>query len=101
MKTYDGRQLSDIETAQRMNAVAATIKDWRLSRKIDREAKAEAHKLNQGEGYIIATPSELKDMYPRFVPWTTETCPDEKMVWAFWPSIPNEHGRCRIDLCRV
>ena len=90
-----------IEAARRMNALSATTKDWRLTRKIDREAKAEAQKLNEGRGYIIATPRELKAMYPRFVKWEPGADADEKMVWCFWPSIHDVKGRCHIVLCRA
>jgi hypothetical protein len=98
-----------IETARRMNAVAATIKDWRLNRKIDRAMKAAAQQVNRngapghsGCGYIIATPWHLKEIYPEFVTWALGG-PDDNLpiVWAFHAGLHDRHGRCRISLCPV
>ena len=90
-----------IEMAKRMNASAGETKDWRLSRKIDRAAREEARKLNQGRGYVIATPTEIKDRYPEFVTWEPGDDAGQEMVWAFRASVSSRGGRCRINLVRV
>ena len=89
--------------ARRMNAVAATTNDWRLARKIDRQMKKEAHRINTEErGYILATPVELARRYPDFFK-EDGLSPDANvpMMWAFYPGLPNHRGRVRIALCPI
>lgn len=90
-----------VEVARRQTAYTATVKDWRLRRKIDREAKEEARRLIHDKGYIIATPAELKAKYPQFVDWTPGIDAGEKMVFAFHASVPDRWGRCRISIIRI
>lgn len=91
-----------IEIARKMTARAASVKDWRLNRKADREAKAEAVRLTkEGRGYVIATPREIRAMYPFLFQFEDGPDRDKKMVWAFCPSYPYGDGRCRIFLCVI
>lgn len=82
-----------------MTERAASVKDWRLNRKADREARAVARKLTEeGRGYVIATPVEIRAMYPALCPFEPWPDRDKKMVWAFCPSYPYGDGRCRISV---
>lgn len=90
-----------VNCAKRITESAANVKDWRLTRNIDREAKKEAVKLMNGKGYIIATPAELKAMYPSLIRWTPGQDADEKKVWGFYLTSYNPHGRCRVTIAAV
>lgn len=92
-----------IEMAKRMNAAVASVKDWRLNRKVDRAMKEAAAKLNEGKGYILATPSELGAMYSAFVGGNHVPGSDDenKAIWAFFHTTPDKHGRERVYLAAV
>ena len=90
-----------IQIAKLQTYKATRTKDWRLTRKADKAAKQAAKDLAARKGYIIATPAELKQMYPQFVRWNPGADADQKMVWCFYPSVRDHRGRARIDLVTI
>lgn len=69
------------QTASEITHKAASTKDWRLRRKIDRRFKEIAQELSQGKGYIIASEKELAEKWPEvFVGrgWLGS----DKFIWA-------------------
>lgn len=69
------------QTAAEITHTAASTKDWRLRRKIDRRFKEIAVQLDKGKGYIIASEKELAEKWPElFVGrgWLGS----DKFIWA-------------------
>ena len=64
----------------RMTNRAAHVKDYKLTRKIDREFKRIANELMLGRGYIVATAFELGQKYPDL--FNAGGVDSPKMIWA-------------------
>lgn len=66
--------------ARNFTAKAASVKDWRIRRKADREMKAYAIELSKGKGYIIASSMELSALYPGHV--IRPSSDPKRYLWA-------------------
>lgn len=90
----------DIQIAKSFNAEASKIKDWRLLRKIDRQMKEAARKLNEGRGYYLGTISQIRENHPGHGPSVAQE-DGRTYMWAYHPGIPDRYGRVRISLVPV
>lgn len=72
-----------IETAKRLTAKTAMIKDWRIRNRHNRAMREIARGLTAGKGYVIASPRELSEIYPDFYGCDTAAQDsDVKMIWG-------------------
>lgn len=89
--------MSAIEFAKKMTERAANVKDWRLSKK-DKEMRAEARKLAEGKGYMIATDAEMIEKYNMKY---TKARDERKHIWCYFDSTPNANGKVEISVVCV
>lgn len=66
--------------ARNFTAKAASVKDWRIRCKADREMKTYAIELSKGKGYIIASSMELSVLYPGHV--IRPSSDPKRYLWA-------------------
>lgn len=71
-----------INYAKKATKRASEVKDWRLTRKHDRQMKKLAIELSKGKGYIIATSSDLHERYPNLYPQRLVSTESHPFVWA-------------------
>lgn len=82
--------------AKKLTAQAASVKDWRLHRKIDRDARDAAKSLLNG--FLIGTADEIKSLFPDICP---QDAPAGRQVWAFRATPPDENGGVTIRIIAV
>lgn len=81
MKTINNYGVQDwAKIALKYTLRAANVKDWKLTRKHDRQMKEIAQGLALGRGYIIATAFELESKFPGL--FSAHGVDSKKMIWA-------------------
>lgn len=72
--------IQSINLAKALTRASANVKDWLVTNRHDRQMREIARDLNNGKGYIIATPAELANRYPGlYENFSTTT---HKIIWA-------------------
>ena len=67
-----------INYAKLMTKRSAAVKDYKVRRKDQRELREIARELTAGNGYIIASPNEMSQRYPKYY----SVKGSERMVFA-------------------
>lgn len=91
MITMTGR----CNAAKAVTETSSKIRDWRLTRKTDREMKALAIELLKGKGYIIASAWELKKKYPAYTANLSDS-DTGRYIWGIKPSV-KRLGKYRLN----
>lgn len=88
------------EYAIKLTSEAAQVKDWRITNKEMRAYREIARNLT--EGYIIATPNEMAEIYPTlFKKSSTSPDNDTEFVWAVEATLWARKRRYFMSFCPV
>ena len=83
------------KAAKAATETSSEIRDWRLTRKTDREMKALAVELLKGKGYIIASAWELKKKYPTYAANLSDS-DTGRYVWGIKRSV-RRNGKYKLN----